>query len=245
MTEELFYEDPYLRSCRAQVLSVGDCGVELNQTVFYATGGGQLGDVGVLKKADGTEIQITGTEKNLGAGRYYHQTNGKSCDLNVGDVVAAELDWARRYRLMRMHTACHLLCATIEGGVTGGSVGPDKSRLDFDLKDTTLNKEAISEMLNRLVDEDHELEISWITDEEMAANQDLIRTMSVKPPVGSGRVRIIKIGEDIDLQPCGGTHVKRTSEIGRLEVGKIENKGKHNRRINIRLAGALNYIRST
>jgi misacylated tRNA(Ala) deacylase len=245
MTEQLYCEDSYLKSCIATVLSVNDCGVELDQTVFYATGGGQLGDVGVLKKAGGIEIQITGTEKNLETGRHYHQTNGKMSNLSVGEVVTAELDWARRYRLMRMHTACHLLCATIEGGVTGGSVRPDKSRLDFDLKDTTLNKEAISEMLNRLVDEDHELEISWVTDEEMAANQGLIRTMSVKPPVGSGRVRIIKIGGSIDLQPCGGTHVKRTSEIGRLEVGKIENKGTHNRRINIRLADALNNNRST
>ena len=245
MTEELFCENPYLKSCIAKVLSVSDGGVELDQTVFYATGGGQLGDLGVLKKADGTIIQITGTEKNLDKGRYYHQTNGKASNLNVGEVVIAELDWVRRYRLMRMHTACHLLCATIEGGVTGGSVGPDKSRLDFDLKDTALDKNLIFAMLNRLVYEDHELKISWITDEEMAANQDLVRTMSVKPPMGSGRVRIMKIGENIDLQPCGGTHVKRTSEIGRLEVGKIENKGKHNRRVNIRLADALNNNRST
>ena len=245
MTEELFYQDAYLRSCMAKVLSVNDEGIELDRTVFYATGGGQLGDMGVLKKVDGIEIQITGTEKDLSTGRHYHQTNGEISDLNVGEVVTAELDWKRRYRLMRMHTACHLLCATIEGGVTGGSVGPDKSRLDFDIKDTALDKNFILEMLNRLVYEDHELKSSWITDEEMAANQDLVRNMSVKPPMGSGRVRIMKIGENIDLQPCGGTHVKRTSEIGRLEVGKIENKGKHNRRVNIRLADALNNNRST
>ena len=240
MTEELFREDAYLKSCIAKVLSVSAEGVELDQTIFYATGGGQLGDVGVMKNENGVEIQITGTEKDLKTGWHCHQTNGKTSDLNVGEMVTAELDWERRHRLMRMHTACHLLCATIKGGVTGGFVGPDKSRLDFDLKDTTLDKEAIAEMLNRLVVEDHELKVSWITDEEMAANQDLVRTMSVKPPVGSGQVRIIKIGEDIDLQPCGGTHVKRTSEIGLLEVGKIENIGKHNRRINIRLADGLN-----
>ena len=245
MTEELFHQDSYLKSCMAKVLSVNDEGVELDRTIFYATGGGPLGDVGVLKKVDGIEIQIFGTKKNPSTGRHYHQINGKISDLYVGEVVKAELDWERRYRLMRMHTACHLLCATIEGGVTGGSVGPDKSRLDFDIKDTALDKNFILEMLNRLVYEDHELKFSWITDEEMAANQDLVRTMSVKPPVGSGRVRIMKIGENIDLQPCGGTHVKRTSEIGRLEVGKIENKGKHNRRVNIRLADALNNNRST
>ena len=238
MTEELFREDSYLRSCKATVLSVDEVGVELDQTVFYAMGGGQLGDTGVLKKVDGSEIQITDTRKDRATGRYCHQTNSEAADLAVGDVVTAELDWERRHRLMRMHTACHLLCATIEGGVTGGSVGPHKSRLDFDLEDTILDKEAIGAMLNRLVEEDHALEISWITDEEMAANQDLVRTMSIKPPTGSGRVRIMKIGNNVDLQPCGGTHVKRTSEIGRLEVGKIENKGKHNRRVNICLTDA-------
>ena len=207
MTEELFREDSYLKSCIANVLTVNDQGVELDRTVFYATGGGQLGDIGVLKKADGIEIQITGTEKDPKTGQHYHQTNGKMCDLNIGEVVTVELDWERRHRLMRMHTACHLLCATIEGGVTGGFVGPDKSRLDFDLENTTLDKASISEMLNRLIDEDHELKILWITDKEMTINQDLVRTMSVKPPTGSGRVRIMKIGKDIDLQPCGGTHV--------------------------------------
>ncbi len=245
MTEELFRENSYLKSCIAKVLSVNDEGVELDRTIFYSVGGGQLGDVGVIKKSNGIEIQITGTEKDQETGRHYHQTNSTMVDLVVGDMVTAEIDWERRYRLMRMHTACHLLCAAIKGGVTGGSVGPDKSRLDFDLKDTALDKEAIAGMLNRLVDEDHEVKTSWITDEEMAANQNLVRTMSVKPPVGSGHIRIIKIGEDIDLQPCGGTHVKRTSEIGRLEIGKIENKGKHNRRVNIRLACALNNIRGT
>lgn len=236
MTEELFRDNSYLKSCAATVVSIDEAGVELDQTVFYAMGGGQLGDTGVLRKADGTEIQVSDTRKDLETGRYCHQTNGGMADLAVGDVVTAEIDWERRHRLMRMHTACHLLCAAIDGGVTGGSVGPDKSRLDFDLEDTALDKEEISSTLNRLVEEDHELEISWISDEEMAANPNLVRTMSVKPPMGSGRVRIMKIGESVDLQPCGGTHVKRTSEIGRLEVGKIENKGKHNRRVNIRLA---------
>ncbi len=236
MTDELFRDDSYLKSCTATVVSVDDAGVELDRTVFYALGGGQLGDTGALRKADGTEIEISDTQKDSETGRYCHLTNGVAADLTVGDEVTAEIDWERRYRLMRMHTACHLLCAAIDGGVTGGSVGPDKSRLDFDLEDTALDKEAISATLKRLVEEDHALEISWISDEEMAANPNLVRTMSVKPPMGSGRVRIMKIGDNVDLQPCGGTHVKRTSEIGRLEVGKIENKGKHNRRVNIRLA---------
>ncbi|NQW00361.1 MAG: alanyl-tRNA editing protein [Rhodospirillales bacterium] len=235
MTEQLFRDDSYLKSCEARVVSVDDAGVELDRTVFYAVGGGQLGDSGLLRRADGTDIEIVDTQKDPATGRYCHKTNG-AADLAVGDPVTALIDWDRRHRLMRMHTACHLLCAAIDGGVTGGSVGPDKSRLDFDLQDTALDKEAIQAQLNRLVDEDHELEILWITDEEMAANADLVRTMSVKPPTGSGRVRLMKIGDNVDLQPCGGTHVKRTGEIGRLEVGKIENKGKHNRRVNIRLA---------
>jgi misacylated tRNA(Ala) deacylase len=235
MTDELFREDSYLKSCEAIVVSVDEAGVELDRTVFYAMGGGQLGDTGVLRTADGRDIEIVDTRKAPETGRYCHVTNGPS-GLQVGDPVTALIDWERRHRLMRMHTACHLLCATIDGGVTGGSVGPDKSRLDFDLQDTALDKDAITAKLNRLVEEDHELQILWITDEEMAANSDLVRTMSVKPPTGSGRVRLMKIGDSVDLQPCGGTHVRRTGEIGRLEVGKIENKGKHNRRVNIRLA---------
>lgn len=235
MTEELFRDDSYLKSCDATVISVDDAGVELDKTVFYAMGGGQLGDTGVLRTGNGTVIPVTDTRKDRESGRYFHVIDDAS-GLSVGDNVTAEIDWDRRHKLMRMHTACHLLCAAIDGGVTGGSVGPDKSRLDFDLEDTALDKEAINAKLNQLVDEDHALEILWITDEEMAANQDLVRTMSVKPPSGSGRVRLMKIGEHVDLQPCGGTHVMRTGEIGRLEVGKIENKGKHNRRVNIRFA---------
>ena len=235
MTEELFREDSYLKSCEATVVSVDEAGVELDRTVFYAMGGGQLGDTGVLRTADGQDIEITDTRKQPETGRYCHHTNGLA-GLQAGDRVTALIDWDRRHKLMRMHTACHLLCATIDGGVTGGSVGPEKSRLDFDLQDTALDKEAINAQLNQLVEQDHELKILWITDEEMAANADMVRTMSVKPPSGSGRVRLMKIGDSVDLQPCGGTHVKRTGEIGRLEVGKIENKGKHNRRVNIRLA---------
>ncbi len=235
MTEELFRDDSYLKSCEALVVSVDDGGIELDRTVFYAMGGGQLGDSGRLRRTDGSEIEITDTRKDRDTGRYCHIT-GDARDLRAGDRVTAQIDWDRRHKLMRMHTACHLLCAAIDGGVTGGSVGPDKSRLDFDLQDTALDKDAITVKLNQWVDEDHELEILWITDAEMAANEDLVRTMSVKPPTGSGRVRLMKIGNQVDLQPCGGTHVRRTSEIGRLEVGKIENKGKHNRRVNIRLA---------
>ena len=234
MTEEIFRDDSYAKSCAATVVSVDEDGIELDRTVFYATGGGQPGDVGVLRKADGQEIQIEDTRKSRESGRHVHVPVEGSPALGVGEQVVAEIDWHRRHRLMRMHTALHLLCSAVEGGVTGGQIGADKSRLDFDLQDTTLDKEAIAAELNRLVSEDKPLSTSWISDEEMAANADLVRTMSVKPPSGSGRVRLMEI-EGIDLQPCGGTHVARTGEIGPLRVGKIENKGKHNRRINIHL----------
>jgi misacylated tRNA(Ala) deacylase len=148
--------------------------------------------------------------------------------------VTAEIDWPRRHRLMRMHTAMHLLCALIPQGVTGGAVGEDKSRLDFDLPDTVLDKDRLSEELNRLIGEDHAVETRWISDAELAAKPDLVRTMSVKPPTGGGRVRLVEI-QGVDLQPCGGTHVACTGEIGRVSIGKIENKGKHNRRITLLL----------
>jgi misacylated tRNA(Ala) deacylase len=234
MTEEIFREDSYAKSCEATVVSVGDDGIELDRTVFYATGGGQPGDTGLLRTDDGREIAIADTRKSRDTGQHLHVPAEGSALLNAGDKVVAEIDWERRHRLMRMHTALHLLCASVEGGVTGGQIGTEKSRLDFDLPDTALDKEAIGAELNRLVAEDRPLSMSWITDEEMAANADMVRTMSVKPPTGAGRVRLMKI-DGVDLQPCGGTHVARTGEIGPLRIGKIENKGKHNRRINLHL----------
>ena len=152
-----------------------------------------------------------------------------------GDTVAAEIDWERRFRHMRIHTALHLLCAIVPGGVTGGQIGDGKGRLDFDLGDHALDREALAAELRRLVGEDRPVSARWITDAELDAQPELVRTMRVKPPTGSGMVRLIEI-EGIDLQPCGGTHVARTSEIGALTIGKIENKGRHNRRINIALA---------
>lgn len=232
MTEEIFRDDAYARTCEATVVSVDDGGIELDRTVFYPTGGGQPGDTGVLRTADGGEVTITDTGKSRDTGRQFHVPADDAPVLNAGDTVTAEIDWDRRNKHMRMHTALHLLCAVVEGGVTGGQIGAEKSRLDFDLPDTALDKEHITAELNRLIDEDHALACRWITDEEMAANADLVRTMSVKPPSGAGRVRLMEI-PGIDLQPCGGTHVARTGEIGRVRVGKIENKGKHNRRINI------------
>ena len=236
MTEEIFRDDAYAKICEATVTGVGEYGIELDRTVFYPVGGGQPGDTGVLRTSGGNEVVIADTIHEKGTGVHLHVAAdvpvGGQPPLSVGDKVTAEIDWDRRYAHMRMHTALHLLCALVEGGVTGGSIGAEKSRLDFDLPDTALNKEQISAGLNRLVDEDHPMDACWITEEELAATPDLVRTMSVRPPTGSGRVRLMEI-PGVDLQPCGGTHVGRTGEIGRLRVGKIENKGRHNRRVNI------------
>ncbi len=234
MTEELFREDSYLKTGEATVTVVDERGIQLDQTIFYATGGGQPGDSGMLRAADGREVVIADTVKDRFGGDHLHVPADGAPTLAVGDAVTMEIDWARRHKLMRMHSALHLLCSVVEGGVTGGQIGEAKSRLDFDLPDTALDKEQIEADLNRLVDENHPMGHRWITDAEMAANPDMVRTMSVAPPSGHGRVRLMEI-EGVDLQPCGGTHVARTGEIGRLRVGKIENKGRHNRRINIHL----------
>jgi len=236
MTEEIFRDDAYAKTCEATITGVGEYGIELDRTVFYPAGGGQPGDSGVLRTASGVAVVIADTVHEKGTGVHLHVPAEGAPGLNAGDTVTAEIDWDRRYAHMRMHTALHLLCAVVEGGVTGGSIGAEKSRLDFDLPDTALDKEQISADLNRLVAEDHPMDARWISDEELAANPDLVRTMSVKPPSGSGRVRLMEI-PGVDLQPCGGTHVGRTGEIGRLRVGKIENKGRHNRRINIHFDG--------
>lgn len=235
MTEELFREDSYLKTCEAKVVSVQENGIELDRTVFYAMGGGQPGDTGTLNTADGRVVKITNTVKDRDTGLHLHVPSEDSPALSVGEDITGEIDWDRRYRMMRMHSALHLLCAVVEGGVTGGQIGEEKSRLDFDLSDTNIDKDAIDARLNQLVEEAHPMRHRWITDEEMAANEDLVRTMSVKPPSGAGRVRLMEIDGGVDLQPCGGTHVANTSEIGALRVGKIENKGKHNRRINVHL----------
>ncbi len=232
MTTELFREDAYLKICDATIVSIGEDGVVLNRTVFYPEGGGQPGDMGTLTLSDGSIVSVVDTRKAAGGNDVVHVLDEGAGSLAEGQTVIAAIDWERRYKHMRMHTCMHLLCSLIEGGVTGGSVGETKSRLDFDLPDTSLDKEQITADLNRLVEEDHAVSASWITDEEMFQREDLVRTMSVKPPMGQGRVRLMEVA-GVDLQPCGGTHVKSTGEIGRVRIGKIENKGKHNRRVNI------------
>ena len=234
MSEEIFRDDAYAKSCEAKVVSVSEAGIELDRTVFYPTSGGQPGDTGALRLADGETIRITDARKDRGTGIHLHIPEDGGHGLKPGDSVTAEIDWDRRHRLMRMHTCMHLLCSIIEGEVTGGQVGEIKSRLDFNLPDTQLDKEAITAELNRLIERDAPLTVTWITDDELEAKPELVRTMSVRPPSGAGKVRLMEI-EGIDLQPCGGTHVARTGEIGRVRVGKIENKGRQNRRINLHL----------
>ncbi|GHD63444.1 Ala-tRNA(Pro) hydrolase [Thalassobaculum fulvum] len=234
MTEELFREDAYLKSCDATVTAVGESGIVLDRTVFYPTGGGQPGDSGTLTRADGTAVPIVDTRKADGG--IAHVPAEGAPTLAVGDKVAATLDWDRRYRHMRVHTALHVMCSQVNGGVTGGQIGDGKGRLDFNLEPENIpDKDALTEHLNGIIAADHPVSISWITDAELEANPELVRTMSVKPPMGAGRVRMIRIGDAVDYQPCGGTHLKSLGEIGRIEITKIENKGKQNRRINLAL----------
>lgn len=230
MTEELFREDSYLKECTATVTAAAPGRVVLDRTVFYPTGGGQPGDTGVLALPDGTEIAVLDTVKDDGA--IVHVIAEDALPPAPGTHITARIDWDRRYRHMRMHSLLHLVCAAVPCPITGAQVGAEKSRVDFDTGETALDKETLTAALNRLVAEDRALAHRWITDAELAANPDLVRTMSVQPPRGSGRVRLIEVA-GVDLQPCGGTHVSRTGEIGRVAVSKIESKGRHNRRVNV------------
>lgn len=237
MTEELFRKDSYIRECEATVARIdgssemgAGAGIVLDRTVFYPMGGGQPGDTGILRWPDG-EIAIVDTRYGEG-GDILHIAGGGPLPA-IGDKVHASIDWDRRYRHMRMHTALHLLGAVLRYGVTGGNIGADRSRLDFDMEDT-VDRDAVSAAMQALVSEDHAVSCRWITDEELDAQPELVRTMSVKPPKGAGHVRLLEI-EDVDLQPCGGTHLKSTGEVGQVHVSKVEKKGKHNRRVYIEL----------
>ena len=236
MTEEVFRQDAYAQSCEARVIGVDDAGVRLDRTVFYPLGGGQPGDRGELVFGDGTVIRIVDTRKGEAAGEIVHVPETPADPGVSGSQVTARIDWDRRHRLMRIHTCMHLLCSLISAPVTGGSIRDGSGRLDFDLPESTLDKEDLTLRLNRLVAEDHPVNPRWITEEELDANPSLVRTMSVAPPRGRGRVRVLEI-EGVDLQPCGGTHVASTGEIGRVRVTKIEKKGRQNRRVNVAFDG--------
>jgi len=229
MTRELFREDGYLKSCDATVTAIHETGVETDQSVFYPLGGGQLGDTGCLVTADGTRLDITDTLKDRESGKQLHVIADNSV-LAAGDIVSLQLDWERRYRLMRFHSALHMLCSLIDAPVTSGSIQVDRARLDFDLQDP-IDKEPLAVALNELIARDVKMSMRWITDAELDAQPELVRTMSVQPPRNSqGTIRLVEF-DGVDLQPCGGTHVASTGEIGRVRVQKIEKKGKQNRRI--------------
>lgn len=233
--DALFRADAYLRSCEATVVAADAAGVRLDRTVFYPNGGGQPGDTGLLRAADGRIFRITDTVKgDQGPDDCIHVPAAEDGLPEIGLTLTAEIDWERRFRHMRMHTALHLLCAVVPGAITGAQVGADKSRVDFNVPGDSLDKAALTAAVNDLVARDVPVSLRWITDAELEAQPELIRTMTVKPPMGFGRVRLVDIG-GVDLQPCGGTHVARTGDIGRLDVVKIENKGKQNRRIVVAL----------
>ncbi len=231
--ELIFRDDSYLRECSATVLSADPGGVRLDRTVFYPMGGGQPGDAGRLLW-DGGETTIADTHKGERHDDVTHLPAEGAALPAVGAEVRAVLDWERRHRLMRMHTALHLLCSLVPGDVTGGQIGDGKSRLDFNIAGDQIDKEALQASLNAIVAADHAVRTRWISEEELAQTPELVRTVSVKPPNGAGRVRMVEIA-GVDLQPCGGTHVRSTAEIGGLRIGKVENKGRQNRRINVHL----------
>jgi misacylated tRNA(Ala) deacylase len=232
MTTRLFLDDPTLATTSAIVIASGSEGIVLDRTVFYARGGGQPGDTGSLRWGAG-ETPIAEAVKGEGDA-ILHLPAPDVALPSVGAMVEAAIDWPRRHGHMRMHTAMHLLCSLIKGAaVTGGSVGADKSRLDFDLPNPP-PKEEIEAGLNALIAADYPVSIEWVDASVLDTDPGLVRTLSVQPPRGTGRLRLVRIGANerlVDLQPCGGTHVSRTSEIGRIRVQKIENKGKQNRRI--------------
>jgi misacylated tRNA(Ala) deacylase len=233
MTEAIFRDEPYCREATAKVVAVDERGIVLDRTVFYPRGGGQAGDAGALLRGDGTAIAIGDTVKGEGPADIVHvPAPGQQealAALKPGDAVTARIDWERRHRHMRFHTATHLLCAIIPHQTNGCSITADYARLDFDMVEP-LEREHLERELARLVGGGHEVRTIWITDEELDAKPDLVRTMSVKPPRGVGKVRLLEIA-DVDLQPCGGTHVSNTREIGALRVSKIEKKSARSRRV--------------
>lgn len=235
MTKMLFRDDAYSRECQSTITRVTDRGYVLDATIFYPQGGGQPGDTGSFVTSDGTEIKITGTVYDEDRIHIVHIPDDAAPKLEPGTKVTLRLEWEPRYARMRIHTALHLLSVVLPFPVTGGAIGSGDGRLDFDIQDAGLDKVEIGEKLNALISRDAPLQERWITDAELDANPGLVKTMSVQPPRGAGRIRLIEI-EGIDLQPCGGTHVRSTAEIGQVVVTDIQKKGKQNRRVRIALA---------
>jgi misacylated tRNA(Ala) deacylase len=236
-TDCLFREDSYLTDCEARVVAVTDRGgIVLDRTVFYATSGGQPGDIGTLALPDGTRVALaTAVYTDAAKTEIAHVPADGATALKPGDTVTAAIDWDTRYARMRVHTALHLLSAVLPYAVTGGSVGDGDGRLDFDIPDAGLDKDTVTAKVNEMIATGAAVSSRWISDAELEANPGLVKTMSVKPPMGTGRVRLIEIA-GLDLQPCGGTHVRSVAEIGAVRVTQIEKKGKQNRRVRLVLA---------
>ncbi|MEF0938999.1 alanyl-tRNA editing protein [Rhizobium sp. BR 362] len=232
----LYRDDFYLSTAEAVVTAIHeDGGIELDQTCFYATSGGQPGDTGFFERADGSKIALGQTKHGATKDIIIHVPQGGEASPAVGEKLVMHVDWPRRYRLMRMHTACHLLSVVCQYPITGAAVGEDESRVDFDMSET-IDKDEVTAKMMALVNENHPVFVQWITDEELAANPGIVKSKNVRPPIGLGRVSLVCIGENsaIDSQPCGGTHVSETQEVGAIYIAKIEKKGKENRRFRIR-----------
>ena len=231
-TETLFRDDAYLKTVAACVTAVNERGVELDRTIFYPMGGGQAGDTGMLLRANGERIVVVDTRKGETTGSVLHLIAPGGPSLEIGEPLTLEIDWARRYALMRLHTAMHVLSCVVVAPVTGGNISPDKGRLDFDIDVSLLNAQKIEHEANAIIARAVDTETVWIMDEELDARAELVKTMSVQPPRGAGRVRLLKI-PGIDLQPCGGTHVRNIGEIGGIRVVRIKSEGKRNKRVEI------------
>ena len=234
-TELLFREDAYLKTASARVLAVDERGIELDRTIFYPLGGGQVGDTGALLRANGERIPIADTRKGEAIDSVLHLPAPAMQRPEPGETVTLEIDWERRYKLMRLHTALHVMSCVVVAPVTGGNIAPEKARLDFDIDMSLLDADRIERETNAMIGRGIETETVWITDEELDARPELVKTMSVQPPRGTGRVRLLRI-PGIDLQPCGGTHVRNIAEIGAIRVLKIRSEGRRNRRVEIALA---------
>ncbi|MGK9055197.1 alanyl-tRNA editing protein [Neorhizobium petrolearium] len=234
--EALYRDDFYLSTAEAVVTAIHeDGGIELDRTCFYASSGGQPGDTGFLERADGTKIALGQTKHGATKDIVIHVPLEGEPQPLLGEKLVLHIDWPRRYKLMRMHTACHLLSVVCPYPITGAAVGEDESRVDFDMTET-IDKEEVTAKLMELVAQNHPVYVQWITDEELAANPGIVKSKNVRPPVGMGRVSLVCIGENssVDSQPCGGTHVSETQEVGAIHIAKIEKKGKENRRFRIR-----------
>lgn len=240
-TETIFRDDAYRKEDTARVVGINDRGgIILDRTIFYATSGGQPGDAGKFVRADGSHIDITTTVTGETKEEIIHVPVVGAPVPEVGETLGIAIDWSRRFNLMKMHTACHLLSVIYPFPITGAAVSEDDSRVDFDFSEGEYSKEHATERLMELVEANHPVFTRWITEEELAANPGLVKSKNVRPPSGTGRIRLVCIGENasIDSQPCGGTHVATTGEIGPIHIGKIEKKGRENRRFRIRF-GAM------